>query len=98
MEEVLSILLPSLVIVLIIHLLKLVSLFRFLLLTSLAIVSTYFVAFFYCEILKSSCPSDPIVGLGYLIHSILVVSVSFALEVARTNLLIYLKNDIFCFL
>jgi len=92
MEEILVIILPSIAIVLIIHLLKLVSLFRFILLIFLAIASTYFVALFYCEILKSSCSSDPLVGVGYLIHSILVVSVSFALEVARTNLLIYLKS------
>lgn len=92
MEEILVIILPSIVIVLIIHLLKLVSLFRFILLIFLAIASTYFVALFSCEILKSSCSSDPLVGVGYLIHSILVVSVSFALEVARTNLLIYLKS------
>ncbi|GEM_PF-3575235 len=92
MEGILNVLLPSIIIVLIIHLLKLVSLFRFVLLICLAIASTFFVDFFYCEILKSSCSSDPLVGLGYIIHSILVVTVSFVLEVARTNLLIHLKS------
>ena len=92
MEGILNVLLPSIIIVLIIHLLKLVSLFRFVLLICLAIASTFFVDFFYCEILKSNCSSDPLVGLGYIIHSILVVTVSFVLEVARTNLLIHLKS------
>jgi hypothetical protein len=92
MEGILYVLLPSILIVLIIHLLKLVSLFRFVLLICLAIASTFFVDFFYCEILKSSCSSDPLVGLGYIIHSILVVVVSFVLEMARTNLLIHLKS------
>ena len=92
MEGILNVLLPSILIVLIIHLLKLVSLFRFVLLICLAIASTFFVDFFYCEILKSSCSSDPLVGLGYIIHSILVVVISFVLEMARTNLLIHLKS------
>ena len=92
MEGILNVLLPSILIVLIIHLLKLVSLFRFVLLICLAITSTFFVDFFYCEILKSSCSSDPLIGLGYIIHSILVVVVSFVLEMARTNLLIHLKS------
>ena len=92
MEGILNVLLPSILIVLIIHLLKLVSLFRFVLLICLAIASTYFLDLFYCEILKSSCSSDPLVGLGYIIHSILVVVVSFILEMARTNLLIHLKS------
>jgi hypothetical protein len=92
MEGILNVLLPSIVIVLIIHLLKLVLLFRFVLLLCLAIASTFFVDFFYCEILNSSCSSDPLVGLGYIIHSILVVAVSFVLEIVRTNLLIHLKS------
>ena len=92
MEGILNVLLPSILIVLIIHLLKLVSLFRFVLLICLAIASTFFVDYFYCEIIKSSCSSDPLVGLGYIIHSILVVTVSFALEIARTKLLIHLKS------
>jgi len=92
MEGILNVLLPSILIVLIIHLLKLVSLFRFILLICLAIASTFLVDFLYCEILKSSCSSDPLAGLGYLIHSILVVVVSFVLEIARTNLLIHLKS------
>ena len=62
MEEILSVLLPSIFIVLIIHLLKLVSLLRFVLLIGLAIASTFFVAFFYCDILKSSCSTDPLTG------------------------------------
>lgn len=92
MEGILNVLLPSILIVLIIHLLKLVSLFRFVLLICLAIASTFFVDFFYCEILKSSCSSDPLVGLGYIIHSILVVTVSFVMEVFRTNVLIHIKS------
>ncbi len=92
MEGILNVLLPSIIIVSIIHLLKLVSLFRFILLICLAITSTFCVDFLYCEILKSSCSSDPLVGVGYIIHSILVVAVSFVLEIARTNLLIHLKS------
>ena len=92
MEGILNVLLPSIIIVSIIHLLKLVSLFRFILLICLAITSTFCVDFLYCEILKYSCASDPLVGVGYIIHSILVVAVSFVLEIARTNLLIHLKS------
>jgi hypothetical protein len=92
MEGILNVVVPSIVIVLIIHLLRWRSLFRFVLLICLAISSTFFVAFFYCEILKSTCSSDPLVGLGYLIHSILVIVMSFTLEIIRTNLIINLKN------
>lgn len=92
MEGILNVLLSSILIVLIIHSLKLVSLFRFILLICLAIASTFFVDFFHCEILKSSCSSDPLVGLGYIINAILVVTVSFILEIARTNLLIHQKS------
>jgi hypothetical protein len=92
MEEILNVLIPSIFVVLIIHLLKLVSLFRFLLLICLAIASTFFLGFFYCEILELNCPSDPLVGLAYLFHSILVISVSFVIEIIRTNLLIHLKS------
>ncbi|MFT5297462.1 MAG: hypothetical protein ACI9YH_003494 [Colwellia sp.] len=92
MEGILNVLLPSILIVFIIHLLKLVSLLRFILLVNLAITSTFFVDVLYCEVLKYSCPSDPLIGLGYFIHSILVVAVSFVLEIARTNLLIHLKR------
>jgi len=92
MEGILIVLLPSILIVLIIHLLKLVSLFRFILLICLAIASTFFIDFLYCAIFKSSCSSDPLVGVGYIIHSILVVVVSFIFEILRTNLLIHLKS------
>ena len=92
MESILNVLIPSILIVLIIHLLKLVSLFRFVLLVCLAITSTFLIDFLYCEIFKSSCSADPLVGLGYIIHSSLVVAVSFVLEVGRTKLLIHLKS------
>ena len=92
MEGILNVLIPSILIVLIIHFLKLVSLFRFVLLVCFAITSTFLIDFLYCEILKSSCSSDPLVGLGYIIHSSLVVAVSFVLEVGRTKLLIHLKS------
>ena len=93
MEETLSVLLPAIVIVLIIHLLKLVSLLRFILLIFLAIASTFFLQYVYCEVLAYSCSSDPLVGLAYLIHSMLVIVVAFIIELARTNLLIYLKRS-----
>jgi len=92
MEGIINVLLPSILIVLVIHLLKLVSLFRFVLIICLAIASTFFVDFFYCEILKSNCASDPLVGVGYITHSVLVMAASFVLEIIRTNLLDYLKS------
>ncbi|OKY26204.1 hypothetical protein BI291_13065 [Thalassotalea sp. PP2-459] len=88
----LYVLLISILIVFIIHLLKVVSLFRFVLLTCLAIGSTYLVGFLSCEVFDSMCNSDPLVGLGYIIFTLLVLAVSFVLEVARTNFLLYLKN------
>lgn len=94
MAEIISILLPAIAIVLIIHALKLVSLLRFILLVALAIASTFFIQYIFCEVLTYDCPSDPLVGLGYVTHSLLVIAVSFIIELARTNLIIYLKANL----
>lgn len=67
---------PTLIILGLVTTIKLNSMFSYLAIFLLGIISTYVVDYTYCNILEFECKPDPLNALGEIIHSVMVIVIS----------------------